>query len=210
VDLGGKFPAFRIEARAQKARRDERLPLTPDFAEWLLATFPESERSGPVFKLPSLIDAQPLAAGRIGMLVAKIGKKARVIVARDPDSGVLKYASAHDLRRSFGTRWAKRVMPAVLQRLMRHRSISTTMRYYVGLQADDVAADLWAQHGPGAKDSTKGSPEKPRNAEEAGDASTSETLSSESLSPNKGQVPQVGPGPSTSDYLSGRCDSTIF
>jgi hypothetical protein len=48
-------------------------------------------------------------------------------------------------RRSFGTRWAKRVMPAVLQRLMRHKSINTTMKDYVGIEADDVAAELWAK-----------------------------------------------------------------
>lgn len=40
-----------------------------------------------------------------------------------------KYASAHDFRRSFGERWAKVVMPAVLQQMMRHKSILTTMRY---------------------------------------------------------------------------------
>ena len=38
-------------------------------------------------------------------------------------------------------------MPAVLQRLARHAHISTTMSFYVTLDADDVAADLWANHG---------------------------------------------------------------
>lgn len=142
VDLSGRYPAFRIEAKAQKARRDERLPMTPDFAEWLLQT-PEDERIGRVFKLP-------MAIRRMGHGVCDIGQKAGVVVARDLDTGKVKFASAHDLRRSFGTRWAKRVMPAVLQRLMRHANISTTMKYYVGIGADEVAAGLWAQHpGPG-------------------------------------------------------------
>jgi integrase len=61
-----------------------------------------------------------------------------------PDDGVkCKYASAHDLRRAFGLRWSTRVMPAVLQQLMRHESIETTMRYYVGRDADAVADTLW-------------------------------------------------------------------
>jgi integrase len=61
-----------------------------------------------------------------------------------PDDGVkCKYASAHDLRRAFGLRWSSRVMPAVLQQLMRHESIETTMRYYVGRDADAVADTLW-------------------------------------------------------------------
>ncbi len=38
----------------------------------------------------------------------------------------------HDLRRSFGERWATRVMPQVLMELMRHESIEATMNYYVG------------------------------------------------------------------------------
>ncbi len=61
-----------------------------------------------------------------------------------------KFASAHDLRRSFGTRWAKRVMPAVLQKLMRHSAIETTLRYYADLDVDDLAADLWREYGSGA------------------------------------------------------------
>lgn len=31
---------------------------------------------------------------------------------------------------------------------MRHASISTTMAYYVDLQADDISGDLWRQFGP--------------------------------------------------------------
>ncbi len=45
VDLTGRRPAFRIYAEAQKARRDEILPLTPDFAQWLLQT-PDAEPVG--------------------------------------------------------------------------------------------------------------------------------------------------------------------
>jgi integrase len=55
-----------------------------------------------------------------------------------------RHLDAHDLRRRFGTRWARRVMPATLQLMMRHKSIETTMKYYVGQDADDVADELWA------------------------------------------------------------------
>ena len=30
---------------------------------------------------------------------------------------------------------------------MRHKSIETTMKYYVGQDADDVADELWAEYG---------------------------------------------------------------
>lgn len=37
-------------------------------------------------------------------------------------------------------------MPAVLLQLARHKSISTTMKFYVSIRSDEVAAGLWAQH----------------------------------------------------------------
>ena len=54
--------------------------------------------------------------------------------------------SAHDLRRSFGECWSSRVMPQVLKQLMRHESIETTLRYYVGSNADLTADVLWEAH----------------------------------------------------------------
>ena len=58
----------------------------------------------------------------------------------------VKFASAHDLRRSFGSRWAIRVMPVVLQQLMLHGSIDTTLRYHVGQDAEATADAIWAAH----------------------------------------------------------------
>jgi integrase len=167
VDLGGKHPRFRIAADAQKSGRDQLLPMTPDFAEWLLKT-PKRDRHGRVFRIVGLQTGEPTSPKRVSKILTKIGQKAGVVVNRevkkvrekiiDPATGkptgrtklvereVSKYASAHDLRRSFGTRWAKRVMPATLKLLMRHSSVETSMRYYVEMDADDVAADLWSQH----------------------------------------------------------------
>lgn len=75
-------------------------------------------------------------------MVDRIGARAGVIV--NAVDG--KTASAHDLRRTFGSRWARRVMPAVLQKLMRHANVQTTMQYYVDLAVDDMADELWANH----------------------------------------------------------------
>jgi hypothetical protein len=36
-----------------------------------------------------------------------------------------------------------RVKPATLKLMMRHKTIETTMDYYVDLDSDDVAAELW-------------------------------------------------------------------
>jgi integrase len=145
VDLTGRRPAFRIEAAAQKARRDERLPMTEDFYRFLMET-PQAERVGRVFKLPLLHIGQTVAAiGRRAGVVVAVGEKRKRIDGKLVTTTVKKFASAHDLRRSFGTRWAKRVMPAVLQRLMRHANIGTTMRYYVMMDADTVGDEVWGR-----------------------------------------------------------------
>ena len=116
VDLGGRRPRFRIYSEDQKSRRDETLPMTPDFAQWLLSTFPEGEREGLVFKLG--VEEHEAVS-----VVSRIGKKAGVVT----NKGNNKFASSHDFRRAFGTRWARRVMPATLKKLMRHADIGTTL-----------------------------------------------------------------------------------
>jgi integrase len=141
IDLTGKRPMLRIPAELEKGHRDRLLPITPDFAEFLLAT-PEDRRHGPIFQ-PLMPSGNRANAERAGHMVALIGKLARVVVHTDAKTGEVKFASAHDLRRSFGTRWAKRVRTPVLMRLMRHENIQTTMAYYVDLDATELAEDLY-------------------------------------------------------------------
>jgi integrase len=130
----GYHPALRFQLGSQKAKRAELVPMAPEFAELLAAT-PEAERHGRVFSIL-------LSTNHVGQKVSAIGRKAGVIV--DEDTG--KPATAHDYRRAFGTRWSKRVMPAVLRRLMRHKDIGTTLKYYVDQDVEDIAADLWAEY----------------------------------------------------------------
>jgi len=84
---------------------------------------------------------RPLCAeSRVSEALSEVGKAAEIVV--DDETG--KFASAHDLRRSFGTRWANKVKPITLKALMRHKSIETTLKYYVDQDADDVADELWS------------------------------------------------------------------
>jgi integrase len=151
LDLSGRFPMLRIPAELEKGNQDRLLPMAPEFAEFLFAT-PEEERVGRVFKLlPRRGERRKLDWQYVSAVASRVGAAARVVVKTstkpDPKTGklrkVVKYASAHDLRRSFGERWAARVMPAVLQQLMRHESIETTLRYYVGRNADTAAQAVW-------------------------------------------------------------------
>ncbi len=61
----------------------------------------------------------------------RIGEAAGVKVS-EAKTGKVKYASVHDLRRTFGFRWSRLVMPTELKEFMRHENISTTMQFYVG------------------------------------------------------------------------------
>lgn len=155
VDLDARRPMLRIPAALEKGNRDRLLPMAPEFAEFLQTT-PEGERTGYVFNpAPRRPERSArLAELQAGRIVSAIGEAAGVVVDRreklDPNTGgtreVVKYASAHDFRRSFGERWARRVMPQVLMELMRHESIETTLRFYVGRNAESTADVLWEAH----------------------------------------------------------------
>jgi integrase len=145
IDTGGKRLMLRIPAELEKGHRDRLLPVTPDFAAFLLAS-PEVDRHGPVFR-PLMPSGNRANAERAGHLISLVGELSGIKVHTDASTGRTKFASAHDLRRSFGNRWARRVTTPVLMKLMRHESIQTTMSYYVDLDADALAEDLWRDHG---------------------------------------------------------------
>lgn len=155
--LTGKFPMLRIPADLEKGNKERLLPMAPEFAE-LLSGVPDAERSGPVFNLERA-DGKPgrPAADRVSKTVSGIGEKAKVRV------DVKKTASAHDLRRAFGERWAARLMPAQLMELMRHETIETTLSYYVGRNAERTAAILWHEHENATESERKAEPKKPRS-----------------------------------------------
>jgi len=141
VDMdSGPYPKIIIFAEAQKSREDEVLPIPPDFAEWLAKT-PKDQRRGPVAAIRDTRSRrkQLLGSKHLGNEISRFGKLAGIKTAKG------KFATAHDLRRSFGHRWALKVRPVTLQRMMRHKSITTTQKYYVTITAEDVAADLYPQ-----------------------------------------------------------------
>jgi len=147
VDLDGKRPMFDIPGEMQKNGRDTLTPITPDFYDFLMKT-PAKERTGPVFALAGLRrrDTGRPGIDYVSKVISAIGEAANVKV-NETASGKVKFASARDLRRSFGERWARRVMPVVLKELMRHEDIETTMRYYVGQNAQATADAIWEASG---------------------------------------------------------------
>ncbi len=135
--LNGQKSVLAFDAESQKSGRVQLVPLAPE-AVTLLE--PHQAPAGFVFA-PRRKDGLPMARDphKASKVVCRIGKLAGVVV--DHVKG--KCASAHDLRRSFGFRWSRRIMPAELKELMRHSSIETTMTYYVGQNAEATAEGLW-------------------------------------------------------------------
>jgi len=130
VDLDGEDSTITIPGDCQKGGKDTVGPIVPEFYEFLSQT-PQSDRRGRVFPLPFT------RGDTVSKVICAIGKASGVKV------GPSKCASAHDLRRSFGFRWAVRVMPVLLQQLMRHASIETTLKYYVGNDAREMGKAVW-------------------------------------------------------------------
>jgi len=134
--LDGRRPMFWIGHEGQKSGLEEFCPMAPEFAEFL-EQVPVRERKGYVF------DVSPFTQRRgdnISPFIRAFGREAKIVVKTGKET---KYASAHDLRRSFGSRWALRVRPFVLKELMRHESIATTEEYYAELETGLVCDELW-------------------------------------------------------------------
>ena len=143
VDVSGRHPVLQIPADKEKGSQDRTLPVTPDFGRFLLSV-PKQHRSGFVFNpMPQNAGASRMLPNAVGRKVSAIGKVAGVIT--NTKGGKTRYATAHDFRRAFGTRWSRKVMPVVLKELMRHHDLNTTLRFYISANAAKTAADLWEQ-----------------------------------------------------------------
>lgn len=145
-------PRLAIPADRQKGRRAELYPITPDFAQLLQET-PREDREGYVFRprLTSRKGRVTRARETVGRVISEIGQRARVVVRKD--SSGTHYATAKNLRHSFGARWAPHVPELVLLTLMRHRSVETTRKYYLGIAAEETSRRVqsaWRQLGDGS------------------------------------------------------------
>jgi integrase len=103
-----------LPAAYNKSDADQWVPLHPELAKAL------EVRRLPRGKLFPLSESPREVSRKFGKLARKAGLK----------------ITLHDLRRSFGSRYAAAVPAPVLQRLMRHADIKTTLAYYTDV--DDV------------------------------------------------------------------------
>lgn len=146
--------AISIPSHRSKNGRRQTVPVTPTFERFLEAV-PKENRVGHVFQVIRN-DGRKWSMknpNAIGKRISAFGKEALIIV-KERD-GKRKFASAHDLRRTFGKEWALKVQPAVLQKLMRHGNIHTTMTYYALLESETIADELWKLESKGNKTSNR-------------------------------------------------------
>lgn len=137
---------LRIHAEDEKGGSDRTYPITPDFERMLLRIRPVDHSGRRVFEIPKQRGAGLVSDKHfVSRVISKIGKRSGVVVNQKTG----KFASAHDLRRSFGERWAMRpgITPQILMTLMRHESIETTLRYYALMNAVTVSDALRKSEG---------------------------------------------------------------
>lgn len=104
----------RIPAAYNKSDADQWIPLHPDLGSLLKA---RRQTAGPLFVLGS-------SPPNVSHKFTRVAKAAGLRI------------TLHDLRRSFGSRYASAVPAPVLKRLMRHADIKTTLTFYTDV--DDV------------------------------------------------------------------------
>ncbi|WDI43970.1 tyrosine-type recombinase/integrase [Bremerella sp. P1] len=141
IDLTGTWPLLRIDAEFEKGNQDRVCALAPEFVEVLLKT-PKRQRKGFVFDPLGYLCERP-RVDWVSKMISEFGRTAGIVVNVDRRTGKKKFASIHDFRRSFGERWSKRLLPQQLRELMRHESIETTLKFYVGIDAQRTAELLW-------------------------------------------------------------------
>lgn len=107
---------IRFPVPASKSKREEWVPISAAL-QTALDGLPE--RRGRVLRLGAR--GQAVTEKRIRKLLAELCRRAGVRM------------TYRALRKSFGTRYASRVPAQVLQRLMRHAHVSTTLVYYCEL-----------------------------------------------------------------------------
>lgn len=172
------WPYIHFPLGQQKNNKRENWVPPEDFAKFLLET-PEEERKGLVFKLISE-KGEPLKMDllSISKKIADIGKTSGIVVdeRRAGKKQKKKFASAHDLRRTYGNRWRLSGNGNLeVMDVMRHQSYQTTADFYAGedLLATKEARVRAFQVLQGAKSGAKtGREDEPQETKKAGNLRT--------------------------------------
>lgn len=129
IDWEAEEPIWRVDTQNGKLGKYNQFPVPPDFVDWLRSYWTRSSPND-MYMFPH--------QGNYSQIVRRAARRAGVITGRDTNDKPL-YAGAHDFRRAFATRWASLLTPADLMVWMRHKSIATTLTFYVDLDSAKLA-----------------------------------------------------------------------
>ncbi len=113
-----------LPAQFVKGKRDQWIPLDPELREALEALPRHGKR---VFHFTSQRTKGPLEGPSLSLRISELARRAGVKL------------TMHTLRKGFGCRYAGKVPAQVLQKLMRHRNIALTMKFYANV--DDAVEE---------------------------------------------------------------------
>ena len=145
------WPVLVTPAAGDKARIERTWPLHPD--AWRIIEVPPEARHGMVLRLMKIDSWDRVTDTKLAIrYVSWAGFKSGV----QTDPG--KFATSHDLRRTFCLCIAQDSRLTQLQQmaLMRHRSIQTTVQYYIGRDLKALGDSLWRGVGAAVAGSVKG------------------------------------------------------
>jgi integrase len=124
LEVGG------IRIHRNKARDESQTVIIPDKLEQMLREqWPDGLPAGPI------VNDVPTIETEVSRVFKQIARSAAVL-GNGKDGG----CTLHDLRRNYGSRWAGKVPSQVLQSLLRHANISTTLSFYADVKQAAKAA----------------------------------------------------------------------
>lgn len=129
VDLAGERIVF--PAKFAKSNEDQEVALAPELRTLLLALPRDGAR---VFRFLA-VDGHEISANALSGRIVRLAKRAGVRL------------TMHSLRKAFGCHYAAMVPAQVLQEMMRHKSITITLDYYVSCR--DAAREAILGNNPG-------------------------------------------------------------
>jgi integrase len=150
-----------LPAELVKGVRDQWVPLDPELREVLLA-LPRHGKTVFRFTDGRRGKGGTISPSAVSDRVARLAKKAGVRLTMKA------------LRRGFGCRYAGKVPAQVLQKLMRHARIKTTMDYYANV--DDAAMEAVLGDRRNSSRNTPAQPGGPASGPESVNPSPDETL----------------------------------
>ncbi|MEL6897286.1 MAG: tyrosine-type recombinase/integrase, partial [Planctomycetota bacterium] len=141
--LNGRTPAI-LYTPEQKSGVEQSIPLTPMAVQYLQSIAADD---GYVCRMTGR-QGEHSTANRLGRIIANAGRAAGVVVKPNGGRfGKTKFASAHDLRRTFASSMLDHLTLRDAQKMMRHASLETLITFYSDTLDEELATNIRERFG---------------------------------------------------------------